>query len=159
MEYSQKYTLVQFFQQVDIDEVFHMTEWPPHVTLADIFAVDITDQLIADLETYLDTWSYALTCVGNEGTLGTANVWLLKNTPELQAIHDRVVDILEKHGAVFDNPEFTRDGFIPRITKQADFDIKIGDKVSIDVVALVDMFPDQDWQNRKVLKRFAPELK
>ena len=95
MEYSQKYTLVQFFQQVDIDEVFRMTEWPPHVTLADTFAVDITDQLIADLETHLDTWPYTLTYVQNEGTLGTTDVWLLKNTPELQALHDRLVDILE----------------------------------------------------------------
>ena len=159
MEYSQKYTLVQFFQQVDKDEVFHMTEWPPHVTLADTFAVDVTDQLIADLEAYLDTWPYTLTYVQNEGALGATDVWLLKNTPELQALHDRLVDILEKHGAVFNNPEFTRDGFIPHITKQANFDIKIGDKVSIDVVTLVDMFPDQNWQNRKVLKRFAPELK
>lgn len=158
MTYSQKYTLVQFFQQLDEGEVFHMSDWPPHVTLADTFAIDITDQLLTELEAYLNRWHYTVTCVQDEGILGTTDVWLLKNTLELQATHDRLIDILDKHGATFNNPNFTRNGFIPHITKQANFDIKINDKVSIDTLALVDMFPNQNWQNRKVVKLFKPEM-
>lgn len=157
MQYSQKYTLVQFFQPMDEAETFPMTDWPLHITLVDVFAIDITDELMNDLKEYLDTLPYAITHIKSEGTLGMTAVWLVENTPKLQAIHDTLVDILEKHGAVFNTPEFTRGGFIPHITKQASSGMKIGDKVSVDFVSLVDMFPDQDWQKRKVLKRFKPE--
>lgn len=73
-------------------------------------------------------------------------------------MHDALIDILEAHGAVFNTPEFTRGGFIPHITKQADSGMKIGDKISVDLVSLVDMFPEKNWQNRRVIKRFKPEL-
>jgi hypothetical protein len=159
MSYSQKYTLVQFFQQVDEDEVFHMTDWPLHITLADVFAINITTGLMNDLTEYLGTYPYAITHIKSEDTLGTTEVWLLENTPELQTMHDTLVNILEKHGAVFNTPEFTHGGFIPHITKQPDSGMKIGSKISVDVVSLVDMFPDQDWQNRKVIKLFKPESK
>lgn len=157
MPYSQKYTLVQFFQPMDEGETFLMTDWPLHITLADVFAIDITDELMNDLKEYLDTLPYTITQIKSEGTLGMTAVWLVENTPKLQAIHDTLVDILEQHGAVFNTPEFTRSGFIPHITKQSNSGMKIGDKISVDLVSLVDMFPDRDWQKRKVLKLFKPE--
>lgn len=157
MQYSQKYALVQFFEQTVEGQTFPMTDWPLHITLADVFAVDITTDLMNDLTAYVATFSYIVTHVAGDGTLGTTDVWLLENTPELQAFHEDLVDILEKHGAKFNTPEFTRHGFIPHITKQHGWDLKAGDTVSIDLLSLVDMFPDADWQQRRIVKRFTPE--
>lgn len=157
MQYSQKYTLMQILQPVDEGGSFHMSEWPLHITLTDVFAVDLTIELIRDIQGYINTRPIATAFITAEGKLGMTEVWLLENTPDLYAIHTTLVDILEKHGAVFNTPEFTRNGFIPHITKQSMGDKKIGDKVVIDVVSLIDMFPDQNWQMRKVLKRFVPE--
>lgn len=137
--------------------MFPMTEWPLHITIADTFAVDVTDALLRDLTEYLASFTYTVTRVQSEGMLGTTDVWLLENTPELQAFHGALVDVLERHGAVFNTPEFTRGGFIPHITKQPNVDMKIGDTVSIDLVSLVDMFPNNDWQQRRVMRRFTPE--
>jgi hypothetical protein len=61
---------------------------------------------------------------------------------------------LEKHGAVFNVPEFTRDGFIAHITKQAGSTLKARDEVTISGVSLLDLFPNKDWQQRKVLRHF-----
>lgn len=148
---------MQILQPVDEGSSFHMTEWPLHITLADVFAVDLTIELIRDIQEYINMRPIATTYVKAEGKLGTTEVWLLENTPNLYTIHSTLVDILEKHGAIFNTPEFTHSGFIPHITKHSTVDIKIGDKVGVDVVSLIDMFPDQNWQMRKVLKRFLPE--
>jgi 2'-5' RNA ligase len=148
---------MQIFQQIDEGDSFHMTKWPPHITLADVFAVELTTELLQNIQRYIDTQPLATTYIKAEGRLGTSAVWLLENPPDLYAIHISLIEILEKHGATFNTPEFTRNGFVPHITKQAGVDMKIGDKVTINIVSLIDMFPDQNWQMRKVIKRFLPE--
>lgn len=54
MHYSHKYTLMQIFQHIDEGDSFHMTEWPLHTTLADVFAVNLTTELIEDIQRYIN---------------------------------------------------------------------------------------------------------
>ena len=157
--YSQKYTIVQFFQQIDEGETFAMADWPLHTTLADVFAINITDELMSNVQRYINTQPMAKTYIKSEATLGTTNVWLLENTTELQNIHTTLVGILNKHGVIFNNPEFTASGYIPHITKQAHASMNLGDAVIVNTWSLVDMFPDGNWQNRTVTKHFVPDLK
>lgn len=157
MKYSQKYTLIQAFQQVDENQSFPMSDWPLHITLADVFSVTITPKLMQDIQQYIDSRPTATSHVQSAGVLGATDVWLLEATPELYIIHLTLIDILEDHGAVFNNPDFIRSGFIPHITKQAEAGMKQGDKVIINITTLVDMFPDQDWQMRKMIRHFTPE--
>lgn len=154
MTYSQKYTLAYFLQPIDTGDSFHMTEWPPHITLADVFAVDITENLASDLQSYIDTLLPVTTSIKSGDVLGTTPVWLLEDTPDLWNMHTSLVTILEKHGAVFNVPEFTRDGFIAHITKQAGSTLRLGDEVTVSGVSLLDLFPNKDWQQRKVLRHF-----
>ncbi len=146
---------MQFFQQIDEGESFPMTEWPLHITVADIFAITVTDDLMADLEGYINFQPYTNSYIKDEGILGVTPVWLLQNTLELQKTHDTLVGIVENHGAVFNTPAFTRSGFIPHITKQAHSNLKIGDKISLSTTSLVDFFPGENWQQRKVIKCFG----
>jgi len=159
MTYSQKYTIVQFFQSVDEGESFSMHDWPLHTTLADVFAVNRTDELMADLQAYVDTQPLAATYIEGETVFGDTPVWLLKESKELRDIHLALINILEAHGVVFNSPEFTREGYIPHITKQKDGEMHIGDKIVVNAFSLVDMFPGGDWQERRAIKTFVLDTK
>jgi len=156
MVYSQKYTLVQFFSPVEQDDIFDMHEWPLHITIADTFAVDDIRSLSSDIAKYINTQPVARTKIINESTLGETPVWLLENTEDLQDFHNSIITILHKHHATFNHPEFTGEGFVPHITKNNSADMKIGDKILVNIVSLVDMFPEKDWKKRKVLQRIVP---
>ncbi len=157
MTYSQKYSLVQFFEEVDETKPFSMYEWPLHITLVDVFAVERTPEFMAALQQYIDTEPFARTTIMREGKLGDTDVWLLEPTKDLLEMHSTVMDILDAHGATCNTPAFTRKGYIPHITKQKSSNpMKPGDGVQVSVLSLVDMFPDGDWQQRKIIQRFVP---
>lgn len=156
MGYSQKYTLVHFFAPLQDGSKFHMTEWPLHTTLADVFAID---RHKTDIDTKLSALASKANVVSvvaiDENVLGTTPVVLLEKTAPLQQLHESIVSLLEKNGTMFNNPEFTRDGFLPHSTIQSSGRLQIGDEVSIDSMSLIDLFPNDDWQQRKVLATFS----
>jgi hypothetical protein len=155
MNYSQKYALVYFISPIKNGVQFHMSEWPLHITIADVFAIDRhktdIDAKLAILLTQIKTVE---TNVTNNTTLGTTPIILLDRKPSLVKLHTDIASLLEENGAVFNNPEFTRDGFLPHSTIQKNGRLRIGDNVTIDSVSLVDMFPDDNWEQRKVLATF-----
>lgn len=154
MTYSQKYTLACFLQPIENGESFHMTKWPPHITLADVFAIELSDAFIAELKSYIATLPPIITSVKGAGVLGVADVWLVNETADLRDMHVSLVDILERHGAIFNVPEFTRGGFIAHITKQPGSNLKPGDEITVSGISLLDLFPGGDWQQRRVIRNF-----
>ncbi len=155
MTYSQKYCLVHFIQPIQVGTQFHMSEWPLHTTLADVFAINRHDSNIDKLfnsksSQYLSVRSTAI----EDSTLGTTQVVLLDKTQELLSLHNDVVALLEENGAVFNTPEFNKEGFIPHSTIQQTQRLNVGEEVIINTLSLVDMFPGDDWQQRKVLATF-----
>lgn len=154
MQYSQKYTLVSFFEPIEISTEFAMTDWPPHITLADIFAIKLDANIEKKLEAMLaDQSSIALSASG-DSVLGTTEVVLIKKNDVLQKLHDQIVDLLELQGARFSTPEFTRLGFLPHSTIQKSGRLNEGDKIEINTIFLIDMFPDKNWRQRRVLRKF-----
>jgi 2'-5' RNA ligase len=155
MTYSQKYTLVSFVSPVPIGTEFDMADWPLHITLADVFAIDRTG---TDVEAKLAVAVAELPPVSanadKEVVLGTVHVVLLDKNETLLALHHHLVDLLEANGVIFNTPEFTRDGYLPHCTIQKTGRLRSGDKVTIDTIALIDMFPGNDWQRRKVINLF-----
>jgi hypothetical protein len=157
MPYSQKYAIAQFFQAAEVGQEFSMSEWPLHITLADVFAITVTEQLTNELQGFIDNHDSVTTRAIEERALGATPVVVLENTPALQTYHNDLVDILLRHGAVFNVPEYTRSGFLPHITHQPYARMQVGDEVVIGSISLVDMFPDGDWQMRKIHSIFAPK--
>ena len=155
MYYTQKYTIVHFIHPIDEGTTFSMYEWPLHTTLADVFAINYSDELLTDLQQYADSLVPITTSVGKESMLSETPVWLLKKSKELQDLHVNLLEVLKKHDAQFNTPEFTREGFLPHITKQKNSAMYEGERVDIDSFSLVDMFPNGDWQERKVIAQFA----
>ena len=133
-----------------------MHEWPLHITIADTFAVDDVQSLISDIATYVNTHPNAGTKIIGESVLGETPVWLLENTENLYDFHNSIIAILNRHHVTFNHPEFTASGFLPHISKNISADMKIGDKVLINIVSIVDMFPEKDWEKRKVLQHIKP---
>lgn len=156
MIYSQKYTIVHFISPIENDVQFQMSDWPLHITLADVFAVDRHDSTIdSKLTALLSEITIVKTKAMNDGTLGTAPVVLLEKTSQLQQLHSRLIELLKENGADFNNPEFTNDGFIPHSTIQKNSRLNIGEYINIDSLSIVDMLPDGNWQQRKVLATFG----
>lgn len=154
MQYSQKYVLVSFLESVEISSEFSMTDWPPHVTIADVFGVTFDTSLKEKLGNLLIAQASIRLTVGEDATLGTTEVVLIEQNDELQKIHEQIVDLLELSGAQFNTPEFTRIGFLPHSTIQKSGRLHKGDKIELHTVSLVDMFPGEDWRQRKVLDVF-----
>ncbi len=154
MNYSQKYTLVAFLKPLEVGAEFHMADWPLHITLADVFAIDLSPSLEQQLTELLASQPPVKLSVGEDATLGTTNVALVNKTSELQTLHEAIVDVLERNGVIFNTPEFTRSGFLPHSTIQKSGRLHAGDEFQITSVSLVDMFPKGDWQQRKVLHNF-----
>lgn len=155
MTYSQKYALVHFISPIRDGAQFHMADWPLHTTLADVFAIDrhATD-IDKKLATLLAQIKPVETNATDDAALGTTHVVLLDKTPPLVKLHTDIVSLLEENGTVFNNPEFTRNGFLPHSTIQKSGRLQAGDKVFIDSISLVDMFPGGDWEQRRVLATF-----
>ena len=154
--YSQKYCLVCFVEPMAVGSGFTMSEWPLHVTLADVFAVDLAGtQIEAKLAAIMAEQTPIIVTADKESTLGNIPVVLIQRSVELVALHNKVMGLLEQNGAMFNRPGFTREGFLPHCTIQKTGCLNTGQELIINSLALVDMFPRGDWQHRKVIRVFA----
>lgn len=133
-----------------------MSDWPLHVTLADVFAMDRIDIDLEDRIVKLLTNTSVVEAFAKEDSvLGETPVVILEKSKELLRLHYELINILTDCGAVFNNPEFTKDGFIPHCTIQNAKKINIGDQLLLSTISLIDMFPNNDWSKRKVLRMFT----
>jgi len=155
MTYSQKYTIVQLLEPLAIGEELSRIEWPLHITMADVFAVDLNTSLIEQLANLLATKAPLTIKTKEASTLGPDTnpvpVMLLRNTPELQSLHEDIISLLEDAGATFNTPEYTRKGFVPHVTVKKSPRLPAGETIIIDALTVIDMFPEGDWTRRKVL--------
>lgn len=154
MQYAQKYVLVSFLEPIEVNTEFSMTDWPPHVTLADVFAVKLDTSIERKLANLLINQPTVIASAGSDSKLGETKVVLIDKSNELLDLHNQIVDLLELNDAKFNTPDFTRSGFIPHSTIQKSGRLHEGDKIEINTISLVDMFPDENWQQRKVLSNF-----
>jgi hypothetical protein len=151
MTYSQKYTIVHLLEPMDEGIQFHMSAWPLHVTLADVFAVDITQQFVEELTALLHSIKSCQSIAGEDTKLGTTKVILVNNSIQLQSIHEAVIHFLESKETIFNMPQYNYDGFLPHSTISQTTRLLRNDIVSIDNLSIIDMFPSGEWKQRKVL--------
>ena len=153
--FTQKYCLVQLVAPLSDGFEFVMSEWPLHVTLADVFKVtgepqEVLGRLGVGVAGLVP---FDSTIVGEEwfGPEQTVRVRLLDLTPALRELHETCVTALEEFDVVFNSPQFMRDGFRPHSTVKRGQELHIGDAVRFDALTLIDMFPDGDPAKRRIL--------
>jgi len=154
-EFTQKYVIVSLVEPLGNDTEFMMADWPLHVTVADVFAIDgSVNELIEQLKDLKQSGnSISSKIVGDEwfGEDKSIHVRLVEITDELKDLHQRVLDVLVRSSVVFNNPEYTGPGFRPHSTVQSEDELKIGDIVAFKSLTVIDMFPGDDPYKRKVL--------
>lgn len=108
-----------------------------------------------DIEKNLQGKEVASTRIDSDDWFGkdkTVHVKLLEHTDTLQALHELIVDVLEKYEVQFNTPEHIRQGFKPHSTVQKTGQARTGDIVDFDTLTLIDMFPDENPYRRRVLQ-------
>ena len=153
---TQKYTIIYLFDVLPAGSEYSMKAWPLHVTLADVFAIEGNpDDLLVDLGELANSSRSFESSVTGEDWFGESSagvhVMLIKKTDELQQLHESVLQVLEKYNVKFNNPAYIHDGFVPHSTVQNDSGLELGSSINFDSITLIDMFPNDNPYNRRVL--------
>lgn len=155
-QFTQKYAIVQFFEDIEEGYVYSSQNWPLHSTVVDTFAIACSiDEMIAKLTETLKHHVTANSEAGDDrffGENGQVQVVLLGRTESLIKLHLDILAILEDGELVLNDPQFARDGFLPHATVQKHARLNKGDKVQFAALSIIDMFPNEDPYMRKVLR-------
>ena len=157
-QYSQKYTVVCFFEPQAKASNFSASEWPLHVTLLDTFKTNwplptLGDQLrgavlsVASFETIPTT-------AASLGENKDVRVKLLPLDGGLSTLHARLMELAAAGSFVFNTPAFVGKGFLPHVTDQANNKVEIGTAYGLVSISLVDMFPDNNHLRRAVIDTY-----
>jgi 2'-5' RNA ligase len=153
-EFTQKYTIIQLFEDVPEGTQFSASSWPLHATIADTFAIDwdvLT--MIEKLTQLLSSHASAISVVENDKLFGDqVQVALLKKTDDLVKLHYDVIELLEQGGWRPNDPQFAKEGFLPHSTVQKHARLNKGVEVTFNALTIIDMFPEEDPYQRKVVK-------
>jgi hypothetical protein len=154
-KFTQKYTIIQLLEPVAVGMQFSSGSWPLHSTVVDTFAVswDATE-MITELEAAFKACKPAHSIAEDDTFFGVekdVQVTLLRKTDSLTNLHHNVLSFLEKGGLILNDPQFAREGFLPHATVQKHTRLTKGDEVSFTALSIIDMFPDGDAYQRKVL--------
>ncbi len=155
-KFTQKYTIIQLFEDVPEGTQFSASSWPLHATIADTFAIDWdVPTMIEKLTQLLSSHTQATSVVEEDrffGDQGQVQVVLLKKTDDLVKLHYDVIECLEQGGWKPNDPQFAEEGFLPHSTVQKRARLSKGDKVTFNELTIIDMFPGGDPYQRKVVK-------
>ena len=155
-KFTEKYTIVQFFDDIDEGYEYSSDSWPLHSTIVDTFAIDWSvDEMASRLKDTLKNHATADSVAEDDrffGDQGQVQVVLLNRSDSLVELHQDVLTALEDGELKLNDPQFARDGFLPHATVQKHARLKKGDRVQFTALSIVDMFPDEDPYKRKVLR-------
>jgi 2'-5' RNA ligase len=154
--FTQKYAIIQLFENVAEGMEFPASDWPLHSTIADTFAIDWdVTTMVEKLTKLLEGHAQATSEAEDDqffGDNGQIQVALIKKIDDLVKLHYDVIELLEQGGWKPNDPQFAKEGFLPHSTVQPHSRLNKGDEVIFNTLSIIDMFPNQDPYQRKVLK-------
>jgi 2'-5' RNA ligase len=154
-KFTQKYAIIQLFEDVPEGTQFFWKEWPLHSTVADVFAIDWDEAAMTERLTKLLSSHAPATSVAEDdrlfGDQGQTQVTLLKRTDDLLKLHHDVIECLEHGGWKPNDPQFAHDGFLPHSTVQKHARLNKGDEVAFNTLTIIDMLPGGDPYQRKAI--------
>jgi len=155
---SQKYCLISLLEPVDERGFVKLSwkDWVLHVTFAGVHFAEWDNQMIDEFEKLIQSVENFEVKTLRQGKLGdgetAAEVVFLDKSKDVLNLHSLIIDFLDNHNAIFNNPEWNRDGYIPHSTIQKHAQVSENKVIPIDNIALIDMFPDGDGCMRKIIK-------
>lgn len=155
-KFTQKYSLISMLEPAEEGLEFFWKDYPLHITLASVFAVDWESTNLFDKLTKLLAEQKPVTVKAVKedywGKNKEYHMVELEKTPEIMELHHKILKALLEAGAVFNEPQYAGDGFVPHSTIQKHARLHVGDQVSISDLTILDMFPGKDGYKRKLLR-------
>ena len=155
MVFTQKYTIISPIEIIAEGQEFASNDWPLHTTIADTFAINsINEDFISLMRTVALGRNIKIAAkeLSYFGKSADIEVMLLQSSDELYRLHSDIVDMLLSCGASFNDPQYTKSGFVGHVTQQPRKRMSTGEEISLHSIALIDMFPDENPNNRRVIK-------
>jgi hypothetical protein len=155
-QFTQKYAIIQLFEDAPEGTMFSSNSWPLHSTIVDVFAIswDVTT-MIEKLVHLLSNHQQATSCATDDAYFGPdkqTHVMLLEKTDSLVQLHTGVIGLLDDGVLVLNDPQFAREGFLPHATVLKHARLNKGDPIVFSALSIVDFFPNGDPYMRKILK-------
>lgn len=156
-KFTQKWTIISLLDDMPEGTTFYHTDFPLHVTLAGVFAIDLNGKRLAKgLSGILQSQLPVTIKATNRVMFGKNKdipVVLVDPTPALVEFYHVVYGWLEEQGARYNEPQYQAAGWLPHSTVQKNGrGLPAGDTRQLTSVSLVDMFPDGDGYQRKIVK-------
>ena len=155
-EFTQKYTIVTLLEDVKEGYEYPSDGWPLHITIADTFAIkwDVNELIkkLAELSTNILPVNSVALYDENFGPEQQTQVTILDMNEALANLHYKVICVLKDAEIIFNNPQYVESGFRAHVTAQPNARINKDDTITIDNLAIVDMFPNGDPYRRKIIK-------
>jgi hypothetical protein len=157
---TQKYCLISLLEPVDETGFvkFSWKDWVLHVTFAGVHFAEWNNEMIYEFEKLIQSVENFKVKTLNQGKLGvgetSADVVFVEKRNDVLNLHSLIIDFLDSHNAVFNNPEWNRTGFIPHSTIQKHAQVPENEIIPINNIVLIDMFPDGDGYMRKIIRVF-----
>ena len=154
-KFTQKYAIIQLFEDRPVGAQFASSSWPLHSTIADTFAIDWdAPTMVEKLTELLKNHKQATSVTEDDrffGENGQVQVALLQKTDSLVKLHYDVIKLLEQGGWKPNDPQFAKEGFLPHSTVQSHGRLNKGDEIKFNALSIIDFFPDEDPYQRKIL--------
>lgn len=153
---SQKWCIITLLEDIQIGYEFNKGDWPLHLTLAGVHAFEWNSQKLMDnfalLAKNLKPFTVKSLYQGNLGSDDNpTKVTFIEKSSELMKLHEQIIKFLESNKGVFNNSEWSYEGYIPHSTVQNNSEVLGGDELSVNNLAVVDMYPNHDGHRRKVV--------
>ncbi|NEM90039.1 2'-5' RNA ligase family protein [Galbitalea soli] len=136
-------------------DAFTLREWPLHLTVAPTFVTPHDAETLAAALRVVCAFHPPFDVVaGGRDGFGRARdipVTLIAPNAALTALHEQLMTELAGVGVDFDDPDFTGPGYRPHVTVRHHTELASGTVISIRHLALVDMAPEGDTRERRVV--------
>lgn len=155
-KFTQKWAVISLLEDTAEGSEFYYTDFPLHITLAGVFAVEKNStQLIHELDTLLAGKKRVEIEAEEQAMFGPAQdiaVMKVKKTPNLINLYSTIYGWLENAGAAYNSPEYQGEGYLPHVTAQTTGSLVPGEKRLLKSVSLIDLFPNNDGYRRKIFR-------
>lgn len=158
MKFTQKWAVAGLLAPIEEGSKFPADAFPLHITLLGVFAIDYDGQTLAEMlaDELRDQKAVPIT-VGpmvRLGPNGDVEAMSIKKTDEIVGLHKRLYRLISSAGAVFNDPQYQDDNYLPHSTNLKGHGLTEGGQFELASLSLIDLYPDNDGRLRKVAKNF-----
>lgn len=154
--FTQKWAIIAMLEAVPDGVEFYHTDFPLHITLAGVFAIDKNGPWLAeglsDLLTDQEMFDVQADKKDMFGPNKDVPVMRIIKTPELLSMYGKIHRWLLESGAIYNEPRYQGDGYLPHSTFQKSGVLNENEVRQIKSVSIIDLFPNGDGYQRKVFK-------